>query len=60
MTKEEQKLWASEEMLGWRTAFEACVEDDARDDGCKKYLIYDSKEEIVAKGDVRKVVADPV
>ena len=52
MTREEQKLWDMEEMKGWRTAFEACVEDDAREEGCKKYVVYDRSETIVAKGEV--------
>lgn len=58
MTKAEEKLWQAEEMGGWRTAFEACVEDDAREEGCKKYTIYDSGETLVAKGEVSKLMIE--
>lgn len=48
----EQKLWNSEDMKGWRKAFEACVEDDARDQGSKKYIIYDHEGAVIVKKEV--------
>lgn len=53
MRIKEQTLWQQEDMEGWRRAFEACVEDDAREQGNKKYVIYDREGEIVAKNDVK-------
>lgn len=55
LTPEEQRLWNVEEMKGWRTAMEACVEDDAREEGYAKYVIYDRKENVIGKGDVSKL-----
>lgn len=55
LTNQEQKFWNMEEMQGWRQALEACVEDEARDQGSKKYLIYDKAENLLVKGDVRKL-----
>ncbi len=60
MSEQEETLWNAEEMQGWRNAFEGCVEDDAREEGCKKYMIYDSSESLVAKGEVRELVIAPV
>lgn len=48
----EQKLWESDDMKGWRKAFEACVEDDARDMGSKKYVIYDRWGTVIVNKDV--------
>ncbi len=53
MKVQEEKLWNQDDMEGWRKAFEACVEDDARDAGNKKYVIYDRNGGIVAKNVVR-------
>ena len=53
MTNPEQKLWSAEGMKGWCKAFEACVEDDARENGSIKYVLLDSSGEIVGKGPVR-------
>ena len=55
MTREEAKLWNGEEMDGWRRAFEACVEHDARDEGFKRYELLDRKGKKVAAGTVRKL-----
>ena len=52
MSPREERLWNQEEMKGWRQAFEACVEDDAREEGCKKYVIYDTAEAVLTKGEV--------
>jgi hypothetical protein len=61
LSASEQKLWDTEEMQGWRTAMIGCVEDDAREEGSGKYVIYDRKENIVAKGDVTALpVVEPV
>ena len=52
LSKAEQKLWDREDMKGWCKALEGCVEDEGRDDKCKKYMIYDKEGEVLAKGDV--------
>ncbi len=52
MTRQEEQLWNQENMQGWRDALEGCVEDEAREQGCKKYVIYDSQETLLTKGDV--------
>ena len=49
----EQKLWDCEEMQGWRDSMIHCVEDEARDQGCKKYVVIDHNDTVVAKGEVR-------
>jgi len=49
----EQKLWDAENMQGWRHALERYVEDEARDQGFVKYIIYDRKEKILAKDEVK-------
>lgn len=56
MSRSEEKLWNKEEMLGWRKALEACVEDEARDGGYEQYMIFDSKETMLSKGQVSKLV----
>ena len=55
LTEQEQKLWSMENMQGWREAMEACVEDEARDQGSKKYVIYDLENAIIAKNEVKKL-----
>ncbi len=52
MTRQEQNLWDNEEMKGWREALQACVEDDAREQGCRKFVVYDRSAIIVAQGEV--------
>ena len=52
MKASEQKLWSTDGMDGWCRAFEACVEDDARDQGSRKYIIYDRGGDVVAKSEV--------
>lgn len=52
LTVQEQKLWDMEEMQGWRTAMTGCVEDEARENACAKFMIYDRKENLLTKGDV--------
>ncbi|MFP4501657.1 MAG: hypothetical protein ACLFTT_11705 [Candidatus Hydrogenedentota bacterium] len=59
MSYQEEVLWNQENMQGWRKAFEACVEDEARDKGCKKYVIYDSNEVILSRGEVSVLVSPP-
>ncbi len=49
---QEQRLWLSEGMEGWCKALEACVEDDARDNGSNKYIIFDRKGGVIAKDSV--------
>ena len=55
MSTGEQNLWNAEEMDGWRKAFEACVEHDARDEGYKKFELIDRKGLKVAAGPVRVI-----
>lgn len=52
LTPKEQKLWDREEMQGWRESMIACVEDEAREHGCKKYFVHDRNETVVAKDEV--------
>ncbi len=52
MSTSEQRLWRSDGTAGWCRAFEACVEDDAREQGSKKYVIYDRRGDVVAKSEV--------
>jgi hypothetical protein len=47
LTAAEQKLWQRDDMRGWVRAFQGCVEDDARDNGLKKYVIYDISGEVL-------------
>lgn len=49
----EQKLWETENMEGWREALERYVEDEARESGYAKYIIYDRKEKVLAKESVK-------
>jgi hypothetical protein len=49
----EQDLWLDQDMKGWRKAFEACVEDEAREQGSKRYIILDRHGAILAKNVVR-------
>lgn len=53
LTAKEQKLWDREEMQGWRDSMVLCVEDEAREEGCKKYVLTDQNEVVVAKGEVK-------
>ena len=53
LTVQEQKLWNQEEMQGWRDSMVGCVEDDARENGCKKYMAYDRDGSLLEKGEVK-------
>jgi hypothetical protein len=55
LTRRELSLWETEEMKGWREALQAFVEDEARDQGCRKYVVYGRREVVVAKGEVSKL-----
>jgi hypothetical protein len=55
LTEQEQRLWSMENMQGWREAMAACVEDEAREQGSTKYVIYDLTNNVIAKSDVRKL-----
>lgn len=59
LTRHEQSLWDVEDMKGWRAAMQAYVEDEAREQGYRKYILYGKKEMILAKGEVSKQV-EPV
>ncbi len=58
LTKKEQALWDREDMKGWRKALEGCIEDEGRDEGAKKYMLYDVEGAIIGKGEV-SVLPDP-
>lgn len=58
LTVAEQKLWDAEEMEGWRGAMRGCVEDEAREEGCTKFVLSDRSDIVVAKGDV-PVILEP-
>lgn len=55
LSEQEMRLWSMENMQGWRDAMAACVEDEARDQGSGKYVIYDIGNNIIAKNDVKKL-----
>ncbi len=60
MTAQEQKLWDSTELKGWRVAMEAYVEDEARERGFGKYAIINRANVVVAENVVKVlVVAQP-
>lgn len=52
LTKDEQQLWQREDMKGWCKAFQGWVEDEARENGLKKYMIYDLNGEVLVKDKV--------
>lgn len=53
LSTKEQRMWSTDGMVGWCRALEACVEDDARENGRIKYIIYDRKGSILAKNAVK-------
>ena len=55
LTAKQQERWDMEDMQGWRDSMIGVVEDDAREEGCKKFVLYDRAEQILAKGEVRKL-----
>jgi hypothetical protein len=55
LTEQEQRLWNMENMQGWREAMAACVEDEARDQGSTKYVIYDLANAVIVRSDVRRL-----
>ncbi len=61
LTMKEQRLWNKEEMKGWRESMIGCVEDDARENGCKKFMVYDRNDTVLAKDVVTPLpVPEPV
>ncbi len=52
---QEQKLWDREDMRGWCRAFQGWVEDEAREQGLKKYIIYDGNGDILARDIVNEL-----
>lgn len=52
LSRQEQALWETEEMKGWREAVQAYVEDEAREKGCKKYVVLGRRATVVARGEV--------
>jgi len=52
LSQHEQRLWTREDMQGWCKAFQGWVEDEARENGLAKYVIYDIHGEVVAKNKV--------
>lgn len=55
MSTQEQRFWNMDGMQGWRQALEACVEDDAREQGSVKYEVLSRSNEVLAKGEVRRL-----
>lgn len=53
LSTHEQKLWISQGTAGWCRACEACIEDDARENGRSKYIIYSRKGDVLAKNAVK-------
>jgi hypothetical protein len=59
MTAQEQKLWDSTELKGWRVAMEAYVEDEARERGFSKYAILSRSSVVVAENVVKALPVAP-
>ncbi len=59
MTAQEQKLWDSAELKGWRIAMEAYVEDEARERGFAKYAIMNRTNAVVAENAVKALPTAP-
>lgn len=55
LTAKQQARWDMEDMQGWRDSMVGVVEDDGREEGAKKFVLYDRSEQILAKGEVRKL-----
>ncbi len=55
LSRHEQALWETEEMKGWREAVQAYVEDEAREQGCKRYVVLGRRATVVARGEVNQV-----
>ncbi len=55
LSRKEQQLWIREDMKGWCKAFEGWVEDEARELGRKKYIIYDLNGTVIAKNIVTEL-----
>ena len=55
LTEKQQARWEMEDMQGWRDSMVGVVEDDARDEGSTKFVLYDRAEQILAKGEVKKL-----
>jgi|TARA_R110001592_G_scaffold35492_1_gene120693 hypothetical protein len=55
LTPKQQERWDMEDMQGWRDSMVGVAEDDAREEGAKKFVLYDRAEQILAKGEVRKL-----
>ena len=49
LTKQEEKLWAREELRGWREAMRGFVEDEAREQGFRKFAIYHRDDTLILK-----------
>ena len=55
LNRKEQQLWIRDDMKGWCKAFEGWVEDEARELGRKKYIIYDFNGTVIAKNIVSEL-----
>lgn len=51
----EEKFWERDDMQGWCRAFEGWVEDEAREQGLKKYIIYGRGGDVLAKNVVTEL-----
>lgn len=52
LSAHEYRLWNREDMQGWCRAFQGWVEDEARENGLVKYVIYDINGEVLVKDKV--------
>lgn len=57
LTKQEEQLWAREELRGWREAMQGFVEDEARENGFEKYAIYGRDATLIIKDAVSSLSA---
>ena len=55
LDSKEQTLWEREDMRGWCRAFQGWVEDEAREQGLKKYIIYDKNGDVLARDIVNEL-----
>jgi hypothetical protein len=52
LSAQEYRLWTREDMQGWCRAFQGWVEDEARENGLVKYVIYDINGDVLVKDKV--------
>ena len=60
LTPKQQARWDMEDMQGWRDSMVGVCEDDAREEGAKKFVLCDRSEQVLAKGDVTILIEPEV